>query len=167
MCLSSCYHHDAQGKVGHIDFDDLNFEKREYDGWVSYGQSKLANLLHARELAKRLEGTGVTAASVHPGFVRTNLMQHTMGSTMIALAGPALSMMGRIEPWPGAQTSLQAILADDLTNGGYYAQTNSPQGAHKGGWPCTSPLAEASDDAVAARLWEVSEKIISEAEAPK
>ena len=53
---------------GYIDYDDINFEKRTYyDGWASYGQSKLANVLHARELARRLAGTGVTAVSLHPG----------------------------------------------------------------------------------------------------
>ncbi|NCZ46282.1 MAG: short-chain dehydrogenase, partial [Betaproteobacteria bacterium] len=66
------------GREGHINFEDLNFEKRKYDGWVAYGQSKLANLLHARQLAKRLAGTGVTTASVHPGWVRTNLIHQTL-----------------------------------------------------------------------------------------
>jgi NAD(P)-dependent dehydrogenase (short-subunit alcohol dehydrogenase family) len=67
VCVSSCFHHESMGKPGVIDFDDINFEKRKYDGWTAYGQSKLANVLHAKELAKRLEGTGVTAVSLHPG----------------------------------------------------------------------------------------------------
>jgi NAD(P)-dependent dehydrogenase (short-subunit alcohol dehydrogenase family) len=67
ICVSSCYHYFAMGKKGYIDFDDLSFGKRKYDGWTAYAQSKLANVLHARELAKRLEGTGVTAVSLHPG----------------------------------------------------------------------------------------------------
>lgn len=67
ICVSSCYHYFAMGKKGYIDFEDVSFEKRKYDGWTAYAQSKLANVLHARELAKRLEGTGVTAVSLHPG----------------------------------------------------------------------------------------------------
>jgi NAD(P)-dependent dehydrogenase (short-subunit alcohol dehydrogenase family) len=67
VCVSSCYHHVAMGKRGYIDFDDVSFERRKYDGWTAYAQSKLANVLHAQELAKRLEGTGVTAVSLHPG----------------------------------------------------------------------------------------------------
>ena len=55
MCLSSVAHAGREGGQPDIDFDDLNWERRDYDRVASYGQSKLANLLHARELAKRLE----------------------------------------------------------------------------------------------------------------
>lgn len=161
--LSSCFHNDANGRKGHIDFDDLNFESREYDGWTSYAQSKLANLLHARELARRLDGTGVTAASVHPGFVKSNLINHSMGTFTQVIMGPILThRMGMIEPWEGTQTSLHAILSEDIQNGAFYAQHNSPAGVD-GGWPYQSPSAEASDDDVALRLWEESEKLVSAA----
>ena len=66
---------------------------------------------------------------------------------------------GMIEPWEGCQTSLHCALADDLSPGAYYAQNNSPKGV-VGGWPVKSPLPEASDDAVATRLWEVSEALV-------
>jgi NAD(P)-dependent dehydrogenase (short-subunit alcohol dehydrogenase family) len=159
--LSSVYHNDCQGRVGHINFEDLNFETRKYDGWLSYSQSKLANLLHARELARRLDGTGVTAASVHPGFVRSNLINHTMGNITQKLLDPVLTMgAGMIEPWEGAQTSLHVILSKDIENGAYYAQNNSPKNT-KGGWPYTSTLAEAHDDKVALRLWEESETLVA------
>ena len=72
ICVSSSYHYYAMGKKGYIDFDDISFQKRKYDGWTAYAQSKLANVLHARELAKRLEGTGVTAVSLHPGTFSTH-----------------------------------------------------------------------------------------------
>lgn len=55
-------------KFGKIHRDDLQLEKT-YSQWGSYGQSKLANILFTRELAKRLEGSGVTANSLHPGVV--------------------------------------------------------------------------------------------------
>jgi len=162
--LSSCYHNDAQGRTGHIDFDDLNFEKRKYDGWTAYSQSKLANLLHARELAKRLP-EGVTAYSVHPGFVRSNLINNTLKHPIVKyIASPFLKAgNGMIEPWEGAQVSLHCILSDasDLENGAYYAQSNSPAGSGSGGWPLKSPLAEANDDEVSRRLWEESERLVS------
>lgn len=60
---------------GTINFDDLNSEK-SYDEGTAYNQSKLANVLFTRELAKRLEGTGVTVNSLHPGVVQTELMRH-------------------------------------------------------------------------------------------
>ena len=70
VCLSSSYHDTAMGVRAHLDVDDPNFEKgRAYDKWASYGQSKLCNVLHAMALARRLEGTGVTAVSAHPGWV--------------------------------------------------------------------------------------------------
>jgi len=57
---------------GNLDWDDLDWEKRNYGfGIIAYADSKLANIMHAYELAKRLEGSGVTAVSVHPGVVRT------------------------------------------------------------------------------------------------
>jgi retinol dehydrogenase 12 len=59
---------------GRINRDDLNSEK-SYWRWIAYGQSKIANILFTRELARRLEGTGVTANSLHPGAVRTELMR--------------------------------------------------------------------------------------------
>lgn len=60
---------------GKIDFDNLNSE-HSYSVWTSYMQSKLANIIFTRSLAKRLEGTNVTANAVDPGVVRTNLLSH-------------------------------------------------------------------------------------------
>ncbi len=84
---------------GHIDFDDINYERRKYSGFGAYKQSKLANVLFTRliwffcrilptccvlepdafstrELARRLKGSGVTCYVVHPGLVRTDLFRH-------------------------------------------------------------------------------------------
>ncbi|XP_045925311.1 retinol dehydrogenase 13-like isoform X2 [Micropterus dolomieu] len=63
--------------VGKIDFEDLNWEKKKFDTKQAYCQSKLANVLFTRELAKRLQGTGVTVNAVHPGVVATELGRHT------------------------------------------------------------------------------------------
>ena len=60
---------------GNMDFDNLNSEKF-YSPWVAYGTSKLANILFTRSLAKRLEGTGVTANVLHPGVISTELTRH-------------------------------------------------------------------------------------------
>lgn len=67
VVVSSLFHW-----YGRIKKDDLNSEK-SYNRWLAYGQSKLANILFTRELSKRLEGTGVTANSLHPGGVNTEL----------------------------------------------------------------------------------------------
>ncbi|XP_058386262.1 retinol dehydrogenase 13 isoform X3 [Diceros bicornis minor] len=63
--------------AGHIDFDDLNWEKRKYDTKAAYCQSKLAIVLFTKELSRQLQGTGVTVNALHPGVARTELGRHT------------------------------------------------------------------------------------------
>ncbi len=159
--LSSCYHDVANGHEGRIDFDDLHFERRPYNGWAAYAQSKLANVLHARELARRLEGTGVVAVSVHPGWVRTNLIRSTLPTWMQdTVLRPFLRLAGMIEPWEGAQTTLFALLAPEVEKhpGAFFSQLGiyRDKASRKGGWPMRSPNPHAHDDAAAARLYEVS-----------
>ena len=166
--VSSCFHDKAMGREGKIDLGDLFFETREYDGWEAYAQSKLANLLHARGLAKRLEGTGVTAVSVHPGWVRTNLARHSMPLwVQNYIMRPVLGLMGMIEPWQGAQTSLYAALADDVSDhpGAYYSQLGvyRDKSCNKGGWPLKSPNPAAHDDAMVEGLWAKSLELVGEA----
>ncbi len=165
VILSSCYHDVAQGREGHIDFDDLMFERRSYDGWAAYAQSKLANLLHARSLAKRVKDKGITAVSVHPGWVRTNLIRASMPVWMQDyLLRPFLGLAGMIEPWEGAQTTLYALLSPEVERhpGEYFSQLGMyrDKSFNKGGWPMTSPNPEASDAAVAERLDAVSRKLV-------
>ena len=163
--VSSCYHDQAQGRDGRIDLDDLHFEKRKYDGWEAYAQSKLANVLHVKGLAKRLEGSGVTAVSVHPGWVRTELAQHTMPLfVQNYLMRPVLKMMGMIEPWEGAQTSLYAMLGEDVVDhpGEFYSQlgTYRDKSCNAGGWPMRSPNPAAHDEAMVDKLWKTSEALV-------
>lgn len=157
--VSSCFHDKAQGRSGNIHFDDLHFDHTKYDGWTAYAQSKLANLLHAKSLAKRLEGTGVVAVSVHPGWVRTDLIRHSAPLwVQNVFMRPFMGLIGMIEPWEGTQTSLHCALADDLENGAFYSQFGMyrEKEARRGGWPLRSPNPVAHDDAVAEELWAVS-----------
>ena len=162
--VSSCFHDVANGREGRIYFDDLNFERRRYDGWEAYAQSKLANVLHARQLGKRLAGTGVTTASVHPGWVRTNLIRHSMPVWAQNLLAPVLRMGGMIEPWEGAQTTLHALLAPDVdgVSGAYFSQLGiyREKAARKGGWPLRSPNPNAHDDDAAERLDRMSRQLV-------
>ena len=165
VILSSCFHDEAMGREGVIHLDDLHFAERKYDGWAAYAQAKLANLLHAKELARRLEGSGVTAVSVHPGWVRTNLMRHSMPVFVQDwLLRPVLGLMGMIEPWEGAQTTLYAALADDVTShaGAFYSQTGTyrDKKLNKGGWPLSSPNPHAHDDDLATALYERSLELV-------
>ena len=162
--VSSCFHDKAMGREGRIDLDDLFFERRDYDGWEAYAQSKLANLLHAKALADRLEGTGVTAVSVHPGWVRTSLARHSMPLwVQNYVMRPFMGLIGMIEPWEGAQSSLFAVLADDVEPGAYYSQLGvyRDKSLNKGGWPMKSPNPQAHDRATAEALFEKSRALVA------
>jgi NAD(P)-dependent dehydrogenase (short-subunit alcohol dehydrogenase family) len=171
--VSSSYHEEAMGRVGAIHFDDLNYHRRPFDTWEAYAQSKLANLMHARELARRLAGTGVVAVSLNPGFVRTNLVRTVlplwaMNAVGIALK-PLLRLAGMIEPWEGAQTTLHCLLAPEVAeqSGAYFSQMGlyKDKKSRKGGWPMHSPNPAAYDAAAARRLWNVSEELVGLASA--
>lgn len=163
--LSSAYHDHAMGRLGRIDFSDLHFETRKYDGWEAYAQSKLANLLHARELGARLAGTGVTAVSVHPGWVRTRLIRHSLPTwAQDYVLRPVLRFAGMIEPFEGAQTTLHALLSPDVPRypGAFFSQMGAyrDRASNAGGWPLRSPNKEANDDSIARRLAEVSRELV-------
>ncbi|EDW02225.1 retinol dehydrogenase 12 [Drosophila grimshawi] len=135
---------------GAINIDDLNSEK-SYDEGNAYSQSKLANVLFTRELAKRLEGTGVTVNALHPGVVDTELGRH-----MKILNNLFGRLVLRTLLWPlmktpknGAQTTLYAALDPDLDNvtGMYFSDC------------ALKPVAPAAmDDKTGKFLWEESEK---------
>lgn len=163
--LSSFFHEFSMGREGKIHFEDLNYHRRPFDSWEAYAQSKLANLLHARELGRRLAGTGVSTASVNPGFVRTNLLKVALPQWLQRLVVmPALRLAGMIEPWEGAQTSLHALLAPEVEqhSGAYYSQISryKDKPSRRGGWPLSSPNPLAHDDDVAELLWRVSETLV-------
>ncbi|XP_055603262.1 retinol dehydrogenase 12-like [Uranotaenia lowii] len=144
--LSSLAHY-----YGSINKQDLNSE-RSYNQVMAYCQSKLANVLFTRELARRLEGTGVTAYAVHPGSVDTDLLRH-MGSLFFLLEHKLIKPIVRLtfkSVKSGAQTSLYTALDEGLVNvsGKYYADCCEKK-----------PSAAALDDETARWLWNTSEKL--------
>ena len=166
VCVSSVLHAGTAKQVGEIDFDDLDFSRRGYNKEHAYTQSKLANVLHALELAKRLEGTGVTAYSVHPGWVRSNLAKHVMPVwVQNVLMRPFSGLLGMMSPGDGAQTTLHCLLSEEALahSGEYYSQTSLlyPDKANRGGgWPMQSPNPNARDEALAMRLREESRLLV-------
>jgi NAD(P)-dependent dehydrogenase (short-subunit alcohol dehydrogenase family) len=166
VILSSFFHEEAFGRKGAIHFKDPNYHHRKFDGWEAYAQSKLANLLHARTLGRRLRGTGVTVASVNPGFVHTNLLKIPVPKwleTWVAI--PVLRLTGMIEPWEGVQTTLHTLLAPEVIeqSGQYFSQKSryKAKAARAGGWPLHSPNPLAHDDATADRLWKLSAELVN------
>lgn len=145
--------------IGRVRFDDLNAEK-SYQRWLVYGQSKLANLLFTFELQRRLErrASGVVAVACHPGYASTNLQfvgpqrdGSRFGEWFMGVGSGLLAQSAE----RGALPTVYAAAAPEVAGGDYIG----PDGFMElGGYPrkvgCS---AAARDEAVAARLWEVSE----------
>ena len=166
VCVSSVAHAGMRGQPATLDLDDPHFEQRDYGPVVAYNQSKLAIVIYARHLAKRLEGTGVSVFSTHPGWIRSNLVQHTMPPwVQNVLMRPFSGVLGLLSYEEGAQTQLHCLLDDEAPahSGEYYSQ-NSILYANKsdraGGWPMRSPNPLVYDDELAERLHEVSAKMV-------
>jgi WW domain-containing oxidoreductase len=150
VMLSSAAHTMAP-KAG-IEFDNLAGQ-RSYAPWAAYGQSKLANLLFAKHLAKRLanEGSAVTANSVHPGVIMSGL-QRSMPA--IQRLGMAIAAPIGFKSIPeGAATQVYVATRPELegVSGEYFADCNIAQPSERG-----------KDAALAERLWQESERIVAQ-----
>jgi retinol dehydrogenase-14 len=130
--------------MGRIDFDDLQ-GARSYSGARAYNQSKLANVLFTYELARRLQGTSVTANALHPGVVRTSFGAEDPAGVqrlLVPLIRPFMKSPAR-----GAATSIHVASAPELeqVTGRYFANSKPKRSSER-----------SYDEVVAARLWQVS-----------
>jgi retinol dehydrogenase-14 len=134
--------------MGRIDFDDLQGE-RSYSGARAYNQSKLANVLFTYELARRLEGTSVTANALHPGVVRTSFGAEDPGLLQRLLVPLLMPFMKT--PAQGAATSIHLASAPELAevSGRYFAGSRPRRSSGR-----------SYDEAAAARLWRVSADLV-------
>lgn len=107
-------------RLGRIDFDDLQGAQR-YSGMRAYSQAKLAIVLYTYELARRLQGTGVTANCLHPGYVATNLAQNNSGAIQRVTK---LSYMFALSPAKGAETVVYLATSPLVANitGAYFVK---------------------------------------------
>ncbi|MDH3438802.1 MAG: SDR family oxidoreductase [Betaproteobacteria bacterium] len=130
-----------------LDLDDPNWERRKYNGLQAYGASKLANILFTIELARRLEGRGVTANCLHPGGVATNIFNNMgfFGRAFSVLARPLL-----LSATAGAATSVYLASSPEVAN-------VSAKFFDKCKETALTPAAQ--DRAAAQRLWEISERL--------
>lgn len=146
VVVSSRAHHRTP-RSG-IEFDNLSGE-RGYAPWIAYGQSKLANLLFARELARRLP-RGQTANAVHPGVIPTGLTRHLPG--WMKHGFELISPLGFKTVPQGAATQVFVAVRPEMKENGEYFVDCRP-----------APTSRLGRDAtLAARLWEASERIVSE-----
>jgi NAD(P)-dependent dehydrogenase (short-subunit alcohol dehydrogenase family) len=138
---------DAHRMVGGIHFDDVE-GKKSYSPLRNYGQSKLANILFTRELARRLEGTGVTANCLHPGFVATNF---SAGKGLTFWIFQQMAKVFAISPQKGAETTIYLASSPEVegVTGKYFAKCKEAK---------TTPAGR--DDAAASKLWALSESMV-------
>jgi retinol dehydrogenase 12 len=139
--VSSHMHHSAS-----MNFDDWQGQRR-YSGMSAYGQSKLANLLFTYELARRLEGSGVTVNALHPGMVATNFAANN--GVLGRLARPFLNLVS-ISQEAGADTVIYLATSPEVEGvTGQYFVNRRPRHSSK----------ESYDEATARRLWQLSEEL--------
>lgn len=149
-----------------VDFDDPHFDRRPYDKWLSYGQSKTANILFSVELSKRLSPFGITANAVHPGGIQTELGRHLVQDDIaILMARTSTSGTFAYKTIPaGAATSIWAATSPTLQGrGGLYLEDcgiAKPATGNGGGVSGYAPYAHSEDNA--ARLWALTERALGE-----
>lgn len=147
----------AGHRTSDIDWDDPNYERRPYEKWQAYGQSKTANILFAVALERRLGPAGVHAYALHPGMIATNLGRHLDRADYDALKDRAKrSPSGGLPAYKsvpaGAATTVYAATAPELAGrGGVYLADCAVTDDH-------APWA--LDPASAERLWSLSERLV-------
>jgi retinol dehydrogenase-13 len=166
LIVSSVVHAGSKRNRPDVHLEDLNYNKRKFGSFAAYGEAKVANVLYAMELAKRLEGTGVTTASVHPGWARSNF--GSGGGLLMSM------LMGIMRPFTrsmsdsneeSAQTSLHCLLSEDAPNhsGAYFSQSSvlyRDRECRNGGWPMTSPNPNARDMEKAKKLVDLTYELV-------
>ncbi len=133
-------------KGARLDFDDLQ-SARNYSGFPVYRRSKLCNILFTRELARQWRNTGVTANSLHPGFVATRFGNQSGGALSRVIR---IAKLFAISPEKGSRTIVYLASSDEVANtsGAYFFKSKPAE-----------PTKEAQDDGAAKRLWEESSRL--------
>lgn len=147
VVVASDYHRAAPDG---LDFDDLQ-ARGKFRGWKVYARSKLANIMYARALARRLDPSKVTVNAAHPGMVRSSFGGDGDLGLLQRIGWRALTPF-MISPEKGARTSVYLASSPEVEgqSGGYYVRCR-----------LTQPSRAARDDEAAERLWNVSEELIA------
>jgi retinol dehydrogenase 12 len=137
---------------GSVDWSDLQYEKKPFNGARAYEQAKIANVLFARELAKKLksQGSDIVVSSVHPGVIKTEL--HRDGSIVLRTALTTITALFGKNVSQGVQTTLYGAVSSDLKDksGHYLADCQ-----------ITPPNAKEVSDESAKKMWDISCKLLS------
>ena len=146
VVVSSDAHYSIVSTRSPFNFENMQGEV-SYNNWEAYGQSKLANILFTRELARCLNGTGVTANSLHPGAVTSEIGRYTGISDMVF---QVLSLFMKTTQ-EGAQTTIHLAVAEEVTgvSGKYFTDCKEKE-----------PAKTAQDDLAARTLWQISAELV-------
>jgi NAD(P)-dependent dehydrogenase (short-subunit alcohol dehydrogenase family) len=144
-------------RMGRIDLDDLSWERKGYNAWRAYGQSKLANLLFTLALENRLTAvrSPVRALAVHPGWAATNLQgrsQNRVQDLVMRLGSKVIAQSDERGAWPTLYAATQ-----DLPGGSYVGPDGFQEG--RGHPTLVGRSAAASDPRTARALWQLSERL--------
>jgi retinol dehydrogenase-13 len=166
LIVSSVVHAGNPNDRPNVHLDDLNFKSRPYNNFGAYAEAKVAVVLYAKELAERLKGTGVTTASVHPGWARSNFGSGGgfLMRTLMGIMRPFTRGMSDSNE-ESAQTSLHVLLSDDAPkhSGAYFSQSSvlyRDRECRDGGWPMTSPNPNARNMYTARKLVDLSYELV-------
>jgi retinol dehydrogenase-13 len=164
--VSSVVHAGSEGNRPDVYLEDLNYNTREFNNFAAYAEAKVAVILYAMELADRLEGTGVTTASVHPGWARSNFGRGggLLMRTLFSIMRPFTYFVSESNE-DAAHTSLHCLLYDDVPkhSGAYFSQASvlyRDSECREGGWPMTSPNPNASNMETAKKLVDLSYELV-------
>lgn len=144
-------------RIGRMQLDDLNWERRKYDRWRVYGQTKLSNLLFTKELQRRLTeaGSGVRAVAAHPGYASTHLQSHSgsrVNHLLMKVGNRVFAQSDEMGALPTLYAATQDIPGDAFVGpDGFMEQRGHPK--------LVGRTKAAQDADVARRLWELSEEL--------
>eukprot|EP00656_Telonema_subtile_P046905 TRINITY_DN5355_c0_g1_i1.p1 TRINITY_DN5355_c0_g1~~TRINITY_DN5355_c0_g1_i1.p1 ORF type:complete len:261 (+),score=71.95 TRINITY_DN5355_c0_g1_i1:173-955(+) len=124
----------------------------QYGEWSNYGLSKICNVLHAKELQRRYGEEGITAVSLHPGVIKTELARNNTGAKIFYGVGQLfMKSIGQ-----GAATQTRCAVSDELVGGGYYSDCQLKE-----------PREDANSEELATSLWEASEMLVAKHQGPR
>lgn len=166
LILSSVVHAGSAKNRPKVDLEDLHFKSRKFQAIPAYSEAKVAVVQYAMELANRLNGAGVSTASVHPGWARSNFGKGgtPLMNAVLAISKPFTRSISNSN-WESAQASLHVLLSDDAVNhsGAYFSQHSvlyRDKECKPGGFPMESPNPHAKDMVAAQKLVEMSYKLV-------
>lgn len=166
VMVSSVVHAGSPNNRPAVDLTDLNYEQRDFNNMRAYAEAKVASVLYAKELGERLDGTSVSAFSVHPGWARSNFGSGgSLPLRVLMAAARPISRLVSDSNEESAQTTLHCLISDDAPrhSGAYFSQSSvlyRDKNCRPGGWPLETPNPHAKNMTIAHELVTLSYELV-------